>query len=101
MTHNDPELGRKMLPTLIRVAGADRVAHPLPRTGSEDFGHYSQRIPGFYFWLGVRPPGVREEDAASNHSPRFFVDEDALRLGVRAMSALALDYLADVPATGE
>ena len=100
VTHNDPELGRKMLPTLIRVAGADRVANPLPRTGSEDFGHYSQRIPGFYFWLGVRPPGIREEDAASNHSPRFFVDEDALQLGVRAMSALALDYLADLSPTG-
>lgn len=95
VTHNDPELGRRMLPTLRRVAGAERVAHPLPRTGAEDFGHYALRIPGFYFWLGIRPPGVPERDAASNHSPRFFVDEDALLLGVRAMSALAIDYLAD------
>jgi amidohydrolase len=31
--------------------------------------------------------------AEPNHSPRFFVDEAALEVGVRALSALALDYL--------
>jgi amidohydrolase len=30
---------------------------------------------------------------APNHSPRFFVDESGLMLGVRAMAALALDFL--------
>jgi amidohydrolase len=93
VTVNDAALGRRMRPTLERVAGADSVATPLPRTGSEDFGHFAQRIPGFYFWLGVRPRDVSEAEAASNHSPRFFVDEGALGLGVRAMSALAADYL--------
>ena len=32
--------------------------------------------------------------AAPNHSPRFFVDEAALPVGVRALSHLAVDYLA-------
>jgi amidohydrolase len=82
-----------MLPTLERVAGEAEVATLLPRTGAEDFAYYAERIPGFYFWLGVRPRGVSEQDAAPNHSPRFFVDESALVLGVRAMSALAVDYL--------
>jgi amidohydrolase len=93
VTVNDAALGLRMRPTLERVAGADNVATPLPRTGSEDFGHFAQRIPGFYFWLGVRPRDVSAAEAASNHSPRFFVDEGALGLGVRAMSALAADYL--------
>ncbi len=31
--------------------------------------------------------------AAINHSPLFFVDEAALKLGTRAMLASALDYL--------
>jgi amidohydrolase len=31
--------------------------------------------------------------AAPNHSPRFYVDESALVQGVRALIALALEYL--------
>jgi amidohydrolase len=98
VTVNDAALGQRMRPTLERVAGTGNVATPLPRTGSEDFGHFAQRIPGFYFWLGVRPRDVPAAEAASNHSPRFFVDEGALGLGVRAMSALAVDALAQTAA---
>ena len=98
VTVNDPELGRRMRPTLERVAGAENVVTPLPRTGSDDFGHFAQRVPGFYFWLGVRPQDVAAAEAAPNHSPRFFVDESALGLGVRAMAALAIDYLAQAAA---
>jgi amidohydrolase len=98
VTYNDPELGKRMLPTLERVAGEDKVANPPPRTGAEDFAYYAQQIPGFYFWLGIRPKGVPEHEAAPTHSPRFFVDESALLLGVRAMSALAVDYLAGAAA---
>jgi amidohydrolase len=93
VTVNDADLGRRMRPTLERVAGPGRVVTPLPRTGSEDFGHFAQRVPGFYFWLGVRPADVSPDEAAANHSPRFFVDESALGLGVRALAGLAIDYL--------
>ncbi len=95
VTVNDPALTRRMVPTLERVA--PRVLEALPRTGAEDFSFYAQRIPGLYIWLGVRPPEVAPEDAAPNHSPRFFVDEGALPLGVRVLAHLALDYLAAGP----
>jgi amidohydrolase len=95
VTVNDPALTRRMVPTLERVA--PRALEALPRTGAEDFSFYAQRIPGLYIWLGVRPPEVAPEDAAPNHSPRFFVDEGALPLGVRALAHLALDYLAAGP----
>ncbi len=91
MAFNHPELVRRMLPTLERLAA--RVVEAPPRTGAEDFAFYQERIPGFYFWLGVRSPDVPEEQAASNHSPRFHVDEAALPLGVRALAGIALDYL--------
>jgi amidohydrolase len=81
-----------MLPTLERVA--PRLVEDLPRTGAEDFAFYAERIPGLYLWLGIRPPDVAAEDAAPNHSPRFFVDEAALPLGTRLLAQLALDYLA-------
>jgi amidohydrolase len=49
--------------------------------------------PPAYVFLGVNPPGTSEASSAPNHSPRFFVDESALVLGVRTMCTLAVDYL--------
>jgi amidohydrolase len=95
VTYNEPKLTARMLPTLRRVAGADNVVEGLPRTGAEDFSFFAQEAPGLYFWLGIRPPDVPEAEAAPNHSPLFFVDEDALGLGVRALASLAVDFLAD------
>jgi amidohydrolase len=57
-------------------------------------------VPGLYFWLGTRSPGVAEKDAAPNHSPLFEVDESALRLGVRALAHLAVDFLSQEDASG-
>ena len=94
ITWNDPGLVERMRPSLERVFGAGRVVEPLPRTGAEDFAYFAKAAPAVYFWLGVRPAGVAPEDAAPQHSPRFFLDEGALPLGVRAMTALALDFLA-------
>jgi len=93
VTVNDPALTERMLPTLRRIAGDDRVIEVPPRTGGEDFAFFAQRVPGLYLWLGVRPPGVDRDDAAPNHSPNFFLDEDALVVGVRLMAGLAVDYL--------
>ncbi len=93
VTFNDPELVRASLPTLERVAPG-RVVETLPRTGAEDFSYFAREVPGFYFWLGIRAPGTRPEDAAPNHSPLFRIDESALVLGVRALSNLAVDWLA-------
>jgi amidohydrolase len=92
---NDPALTAQMLPTLRRIAGADRVIEAPPRTGGEDFAFFAQRVPGLYVWLGIHPPGVDANAAAPNHSPSFFLDEDALVLGVRIMAGLAVDFLAE------
>ena len=90
ITYNDPALVDRMLPTLRRVAGARNVIEVLPRTGAEDFSFFSQKTPGF-----VRPRDTPEKGYAPNHSPRFFVDESALPVGVRAVVNLTLDYLSE------
>jgi amidohydrolase len=93
LTYNDPALASKMRPTLARIYGAANV-HEAPRvTVAEDFSEYQQKIPGLFFFIGVRPRGVPQDQAVPNHSPRFFTDEAALRDGVRAMANLAVDYL--------
>jgi amidohydrolase len=94
VTFNDPHLTRRMVPTLEWAAGAERVSVRPRLMGAEDFAHYQKHIPGFYFWLGVNEKGVGESEAAPNHSPYFFANEDALVVGVRAMAGVAWDYLA-------
>src|SRR2546422_8713909 len=93
VTYNDPALTEKILPTLRQVAGPSHVALGPPITAAEDFSRYQQRIPGVFFFLGITPPGTDPAKAAPNHSPRFYVDEAALPVGVRAMAHLAVEYL--------
>ncbi|NKB36197.1 MAG: amidohydrolase [Gammaproteobacteria bacterium] len=92
VTYNDPELTERMLPSLRRVAGKG-LTEVRPLTPSEDFSFYQEKIPGLYFFLGVNKEGVGPEEAASNHSPLFYVNEDVLPLGVKALSTLVVDYL--------
>ncbi len=92
ITFNDPALTEKIAPTLSRVAaGNTQVVNAT--LGAEDFSFYQQKVPGLFFWLGTRPKDQTAEEAASNHSPRFFVDESGLLLGVRALANVAVDYL--------
>ncbi len=93
VTYNDPALTERMVPTLRRVAGAGAVGVNVPQTTAEDFSRYEQRVPGMFFFLGITPPGADPRTVAPNHSPRFFVDEAALPVGVRALAHLAVDYL--------
>lgn len=93
VTWNDPELVERMLPTLVRAAGEQRIHQGRAIMGAEDFAHFQQKIPGFYFFLGVNDPGVGVGEAPPNHSPLFNANEDALIIGVRALAGLAWDYL--------
>jgi amidohydrolase len=93
ITYNDPALTEKMLPTLRRVAGAQNTRLVNAVLGAEDFSFFQQKVPGLFFWIGTRPPDQTPEQAASNHSPLFYVDERGLLLGVRALAHLAVDYL--------
>lgn len=97
VTVNDPALTARMAPTLERVAGAGNVKISDPRTGAEDFSFLAQKAPGFYFFIGGSPPGTDLDKVAFNHSPRFYVDETGLLVGVRALAHLAADYLQSPP----
>ena len=93
VTFNDPDLTERMAPTLKRVAGAESVRVTPPLTVSEDFSMYQKEIPGLYFCLGILPAESNQTGAAPNHSPRFYADEGALIVGVRALANLAVDYM--------
>ncbi|WGL16030.1 amidohydrolase [Microbulbifer bruguierae] len=92
VTSNDPGLTEAALPALKAAAGADKVLIVPKVTGAEDFSFFANEIPGFYYFLGVTPKGTDAATAASNHSPRFYVDESALKVGTKAITQLTLNY---------
>ena len=93
VTFNDLALTEQMVPTLERVYGEDEVFESPRVTGAEDFSFYQEQVPGFFFFIGARPPQLSAAEAIPNHSPFFYVDEDALAPAVQAMTQLAIDYL--------
>ena len=93
VTYNDPELTAMMLTSLEAAAGAENVNLIKAITGAEDFSLFQQRIPGLFFLLGGLPKGMAVEEAAPHHSPDFRIDESGLKLGVRALAYLTLDYM--------
>ena len=97
VTVNDAQLTEAMLPTLERVAGAQRVTMTPKITGSEDFSFFQHVVPGLFFFVGVTPAGQDPRSAAPNHSPLFRIDEAGLVLGVRALAHVACDFLEAPP----
>ncbi len=93
VTWNDPALTERMLPTLRRAAGDDKVALGQQTTTAEDFSYFQERVPGMFVFLGVASRGADPSTVAPNHSPLFFVDEAALPVGVRILAGLAVDFL--------
>ncbi len=93
VVYNDPDLTAWILPSLEKAAGKGRVTERGLIMGAEDFAFYVEEVPGVFFFLGVNKPGVSPEQAAPNHSPLFYVNEDALIVGVKALSYAAADYL--------
>ena len=92
VTFNSLELTRKMIPTVFKVAGEDKVRIIPAVTGAEDFSFYAEKIPSFFYFLGGQPHDIEEGKAFPHHTPDFFIDESGLLLGVKTMSNLALDY---------
>jgi amidohydrolase len=92
VTVNDIQLTRKMLPTIERVAGKDKVHVNALVTGAEDFSFFALEVPGLFVFLGVTPEGEDAASAPSNHSPFFYADEKALKTGTELYVNWALDY---------
>ncbi len=93
VTVNDVALTEAMLPTLHRVAGEGQVKQADRITGAEDFSYFANEVSGLFLFLGITPADQDPATAAPNHSPYFYVDESALKVGVRTLSNLAIDYM--------
>ena len=93
VTVNDARLTSRVRASLSKALGGEHVIEAPPAMPSEDFAYFAQQVPGVYFFVGATPAGQDAAKAPANHSPRFFMDEDALRIGMISMLQATLDYL--------
>ncbi len=93
VTFNDVTLTEKMIPSLQKAAGGENVKIIPPITGAEDFSFFQEKVPGLFFFLGGMPKGKDPKTAPSHHTPDFFIDESAFKLGVKALTGLTVDYM--------
>ncbi len=90
---NDPALSVQATEALRAAFGADAVKSIGLQTIAEDFAYVAKAVPSVYFWVGITPAGKDAATAPDNHSDFFYVDESALRIGIRALLGVAVDYL--------
>lgn len=90
-TINDAELAERMAPAIERAADGKVGTAELPGA-AEDFSFFAQQVPAsICFWVSPRRARIRLPPHPIN--PEFFVDEDALVVGTRAMSTMVVDFL--------
>jgi len=82
--YNNEELYIKARKIAEKFMGADKVSETEMRMGAEDFGYYSQKIPGCFFRLGTanKEKGI----TAGVHTPVFNIDESAIETGIGIMA---------------
>ncbi|MFL5788853.1 MAG: M20 family metallopeptidase [Flavisolibacter sp.] len=83
---NNAELNTKARKLAALYMGDNKVEETEMRMGAEDFGYYSQKIPGCFFRLGTgnKSKGI----TAGVHTPLFNIDENAIETGVGIMATL-------------
>ena len=74
--------------------GPDGVGGGPPQSmGGEDFSWYLEYVPGALARLGTKTPGGEEYDL---HRGDYILDERALGLGIKVLTAAALRTLRDL-----
>lgn len=91
VTYNDPELTSQMISTIEKAAGKDNVHLVNAVTGAEDFAFYANEVPSLFLFLGGMPADA--EKPAPHHTPDFYVDDAGMKLGVRTLCYLTVDYM--------
>jgi hippurate hydrolase len=85
---NDPVLTETAWRQADKYMGQENVSETEMRMGAEDFGYYTQVIPGCFYRLGVRN---KEKGIVHNvHTPQFDIDERAIEIGMGMMAWLGI-----------
>ena len=88
---NDETVTAELFETAVKILGEENVYYMKPQMGGEDFGLYTQRIPGTFMKIGCRNP--EKGIVHKGHSPYFDVDEASLAIGVEIFTEAVRSYL--------
>lgn len=81
--YNDGSVAEIVRSAAVSVVGKENTVQAEPTMGGEDFSFYQKEIPGCYVWLGS---GNEEKGIQYGwHHPKFMVDEEAIKIGVKWM----------------
>jgi hippurate hydrolase len=83
---NDPILTAEAWKQADIFVGRENVQETELRMGAEDFGYYTQVIPGCFFRLGVK--NESKGIIHNVHTPKFNIDENAIEYGIGMMAWL-------------
>ena len=83
---NDPVFTETAWQQANIYMGKDNVEETEIRMGAEDFGYYTQVIPGCFYRLGVR--NEAKGIIHNVHTPKFDIDERAIETGIGMMAWL-------------
>jgi amidohydrolase len=83
---NNEKLTEKARALAEYFAGVTNVETTEMRMGAEDFGFYTQRIPGCFFRLGSG--NMAQGIVSGVHTPTFNIDENAIETGMGMMAWL-------------
>ena len=89
---NEPVITEAAWKLADTYMGASNVEETEKRMGAEDFGYYSQVIPGCFFRLGVR--NESKGIIHNVHTPHFNIEEEAIENGVGMMAWLGTQLFA-------
>ena len=84
--YNHETLHPKAVELAEEFIGREQVVETEMRMGAEDFGYYSQVVPGCFFRLGVM--NVAKGITSGVHTPTFNIDESAIETGIGMMAWL-------------
>ena len=86
VVNNDEKLYPVARSKAEEYVGKENVLETEVRMGAEDFGYYTQEIPGCFYRLGVM--NVAKGITSGVHTPTFNIDESAIENGMGMMAWL-------------
>ncbi len=84
-TVNNPEITTVMRQAAIDLIGEENVIAIQPKTWSEDFSMFAEKVPGAFMFLGAEIAGSTRD----HHSATFDLDESGLYIGSAVLAETA------------
>lgn len=81
---NSKEMTKLAYEASKEIVGEENIVDPIPSMGGEDFSIFAEKVPGFFFWLGV---GNEKKDMNYVwHNPKFDGDERSIIIASTVMA---------------